>query len=127
MSVRIRLILAVLVGVSPAAQAATVALPTDGTAIASRRPAVSTAQLRAYSAVLVVVEKIRSSIATRAASLLPADSATLQSEADAQIQQELTSHDLDRSRFNAISAAVDKHPLLQRQVHQFVMEGLVGT
>ncbi len=127
MSVRIAYPLALLVALSVATQAAAATPSIDGLANSAGKSTISNARLRAYAAVLVAVEKIRSGVATRSAALLPADRTSLQAQADAQIQQELTSHDLDRTQFDAISAAIDRRPELQRQVHQFVMEDLVGT
>ena len=127
MSVRIAYPLALFVALSVTTQAAAAMPSIDGLANSAGKSTISNARLRAYAAVLVAVEKIRSGVATRSAALLPADRTNLQVQADAQIQQELTSHDLDRAQFDAISAAIDTRPVLQRQVHQFVMEDLVGT
>ena len=127
MSLPIPLLLAALVGLSPSAQAGKVPLPNDGNPNASQEASVSTAQLRAYAAVVIAIANIRSSFATRSASLLPVDRAALPSELNAQTQQAFASHDLSESRFKAIAAAIEKNPLLHRQVYQFEMDNLMGT
>ena len=127
MSLPIPLLLAALVGLSPSAQAGMVPSTNDSNPNASEEASVSTAQLHAYAAVVIAIANIRSSFATRSASLLPADRAVLQGGLDERIQQAFKSHDLNESRFKAIAAAIEKNPLLHRQVYQFEMDNLMGT
>ena len=125
MSLPIPLLLAVLGGLSPSAQA--MAPRPLGTTSAIHEASISTAQLRAYAAVVVAVAKIRSSFATQSAALLPADRVAIQGELDEQIRRAFTSHDLSRGRFDAIASAIENNPVLHRQVYQFEMDNLMGT
>jgi len=89
--------------------------------------AVTDRDVRNYAGATAALLQLNAVVASRTAAASPAERATIEQQANADRQTILGRYELDPTRFNAISKAVEADPMLGDRVRRVMMDTVLGS